>query len=181
MEGVIRTRVGYTGGTRVNPTYHALGDHSEAVEIDFDPSVISYSELLEIFWRSHDPGSRSWSRQYRAAIFYHDEEQKRLALESMKTQEARTGKVYTEVLPAATFYRAEDYHQKYYLRQRPDLLRELEGIYPRGNDLVDSTAAARANGYLAGNGSCAVAQTALESLLPPEKGRRFSEALCGSR
>ena len=171
--------MGYTGGTRANPTYHALGDHSEAVEVDFDPSVVSYADLLEIFWKSHNPGSSSWSRQYKAAIFYHDDEQKRLALESRKAREAGIGKVYTEVLPATTFYRAEDYHQKYYLRQRPDLLRELKEMYPTDKDWVDSTAAARINGYLGGNGSCAVTQSELKDLLPPAKVGRLSEALCG--
>ncbi len=171
--------MGYTGGTRANPTYHGLGDHSEAVEIEYDPSVVSYTDLLEVFWKSHDPGSRPWSRQYRSAIFYHDEEQKRLALESMKAQEARVGKIYTEILPAGTFYRAEDYHQKYYLRQRPDLLGELRKIYPGDRGLVDSTAAARVNGYLAGNGSCAVMRPQLQDLLPPGKSGKLLELLCG--
>ena len=151
------------------------------MEIDFDPSVVSYPDLLEIFWKSHDPGGRAWSRQYRAAVFYHGEEQKRSALESRKAREAGTGKVYTEVLPAGAFYRAEDYHQKYYLRQRPDLLRELEAVYPGGKGLVDSTAAARINGYLAGSGSCAAAQSELKDLLPAGRSERVSEALCGSR
>jgi peptide-methionine (S)-S-oxide reductase len=170
--------VGYTGGTRVNPTYHALGDHSEAVEVDYDPSVVSYAELLEIFWKSHNPAAGSWSTQYRAAIFHHGEEQKRLAIESKKARETGLGKVYTEILPAATFYRAEDYHQKYYLRQRPDLLRELRDIYPGDKDLVDSTEAARVNGYLAGNGSCAVARSELKDLLPPGRGGKLTAILC---
>jgi peptide-methionine (S)-S-oxide reductase len=146
--------------------------------MDFDPSVVSYSDLLEIFWKSHNPGSRPWSNQYKSAIFYHDEEQKRLALESRKLHEARIGEIYTEVSPAATFYRAEDYHQKYYLRQRPDVLRELQAVYRADTDLVDSTAAARINGYLAGNGSCAAARSELKSLLPPGEDQRLSEALC---
>jgi peptide-methionine (S)-S-oxide reductase len=122
------------GGTRDNPTYHAIGDYSEAVEIVYDPSIISYPDLLEIFWKSHDPGARPWSRQYKSAIFYNSEEQKRLALESMKTLQGGRGKVYTEVLPAGNFYPAEDYHQKYYLRQRPDLMRELQKIHPVDKD-----------------------------------------------
>jgi peptide-methionine (S)-S-oxide reductase len=151
------------------------------VEIDFDPSVVTYADLLEIFWKSHDPGSRSWSRQYRAAIFYHNDEQKNQALKSRKAQEARIGKVYTEVEPATAFYRAEDYHQKYYLRQRPDLLKELKEMYPSGNDWVDSTAAARINGYLGGNGTCSLTQSELKELLPPAKGGRIAEALCMPR
>lgn len=178
---MIRTRVGYTGGSSASPTYHGLGDHSEAIEIEFDPSVVSYSDLLEIFWESHNPGNPPWSRQYRSAIFYHSAEQKRLAFESRKVWEATNGKVYTEIQPATTFYRAEDYHQKYYLRQRTDLLKELRKIYPSDKDLVDSTAAARINGYLAGESSCAVLQPELKDLLPPSESRKVSEALCKTR
>ena len=76
---MIRTRVGYTGGNKENPTYRTLGDHTESIEVDYDPGIISYADLLKVFWRSHDPGSRSWSRQYIAAIFYHNEEQKKQA------------------------------------------------------------------------------------------------------
>ena len=110
---MIRTRVGYSGGTRKNPTYHALGDHSETVQMDFDPSQIAYERLLESFWQAHDPTSRSWSRQYRTALFFHNEEQKNLAMESRDREAARThSKIQTEILPASEFYPAEDYHQK---------------------------------------------------------------------
>ena len=77
---MIRTRVGYAGGAKENPTYHNLGDHTETLQIDYDSSKISYEKLLELFWEEHDPTSRSWSRQYKAVVFYHDEEQKRLAI-----------------------------------------------------------------------------------------------------
>jgi len=105
-------------GTKRNPTYHDLGDHSETVQIDFDPTRLSYEQLLDVFWKAHDSASRSWSRQYRAALFFHNEGQKRSAQESRDREAARIrGKVQTEILPAAEFYPAEDYHQKYYLRQ----------------------------------------------------------------
>jgi peptide-methionine (S)-S-oxide reductase len=178
---VIRTRVGYTGGSKENPTYRALGDHSESIEIDYDPAVISYRELLEIFWKSHDPGSRPWSRQYMSAIFYHDEEQKKLAVESMKQEEARTHrKIYTEISPAARFYRAEDYHQKYHLRQRPELIRELKAIYPSDDDFVNSTVAARLNGYLAVKGPFAALQAEIGGLLPPEESRKLLDIVRGA-
>jgi peptide-methionine (S)-S-oxide reductase len=162
---VIRTRVGYTGGTKQNPSYHSLGDHSETVEIDYDPNIISYEKLLDIFWHSHHPGQAPWSPQYKKAIFYHNERQKALALKSREQVAARLkSPVHTEILPAGTFYLAEDYHQKYYLRQMPDLLAEFEAIYPTREALVASTAAARVNGYIAGYGSLAELQVDLEGL-----------------
>ncbi len=67
---MVRTRVGYAGGTKRNPTYYNLGDHTETIQIDYDPTYVSYRELLDIFWESHDPAARPWSRQYMAVVFY---------------------------------------------------------------------------------------------------------------
>ena len=78
----MRTRVGYAGGSKPNPTYRDLGDHSETVQIDYDPSKISYQELLAIFWDTHNPGSRPYSRQYASIVFPHDAEQENLAMEA---------------------------------------------------------------------------------------------------
>ena len=130
-----------------------MADHTETIQIVYDPAKISYGELLDIFWQSHKPGRRPWSSQYKAVIFYHNEEQKRLALES-RDQVAVTleGKVYTEVTPFTAFYLAEDYHQKYRLQQQRDLFQEFRAMYPNMEDLVNSTAAARVNGYLDGHG-----------------------------
>ena len=75
----MRTRVGYSGGTKENPTYHDLGDHTETVQIDYDPTRVSYDKLLEIFWKSHNPRYQSRSRQYMIAVFYQDAEQKKRA------------------------------------------------------------------------------------------------------
>lgn len=172
---MVRTRVGYTGGTTKNPTYHRLGDHSETLQIDFDPILISYKELLAIFWESHSPGFRSWSQQYQAAIFYHNDAQKRLALETGNQVAARiNGEVLTQILPAGEFYLAEDYHQKYFLRRDPVLLTELTRIYPNTWDLVASTSAARLNGYVAGYGNRAGLEAELSSLgLSPAGNKRL--------
>jgi peptide-methionine (S)-S-oxide reductase len=179
---VIRTRVGYTGGNKENPVYYALGDHTESIEVDYDPSVISYADLLKVFRQAHDPGKRSWSRQYMSAIFYHNEEQKKLAVESMEREEARTHrKIYTEILPASRFYRAEDYHQKYYLRQRPELVAELKAIYPTDEDFVNSTVAARLNSYLALKGPYADLQAELGDLLPPEESKNLLDIVRGPK
>jgi peptide-methionine (S)-S-oxide reductase len=174
---VIRTRVGYAGGTKQNPTYRSLGDHTETVEIDFDPTIISYEKLLEIFWHSHHPEQAAWSSQYKAAIFYHDDRQKALALKSRDEVAARLkSQVYTEILPAGKFTLAEDYHQKYYLRQMPDLLAEFSPIYPTREALVASTAAARVNGYVAGYGTLTELQMDLEGLgLSPAAQQRLEK------
>lgn len=151
LKGVIRTRVGYSGGTTPNPSYRHLGDHTETVQVDFDPRVISYQDLLAGFWAGHDPTAKPWSRQYLPVIFYHSEEQRRLAETSREQAAARLkGPVYTAILPAGPFTWAEDYHQKFYLQQDQAVFRELRRHYASFRELVDSTAAARLNGYLAG-------------------------------
>jgi peptide-methionine (S)-S-oxide reductase len=124
------------------------------VQVDYDPTQITYAELLDLFWQSHNPRSEAYSRQYMAAVFYHDEEQKRLALASRDRLASELGaEVYTEVLPVGEFYLAEDYHQKYNLQRYGAYYDELSATYPETEDLVDSTAAARLNGYLAGYGT----------------------------
>jgi peptide-methionine (S)-S-oxide reductase len=162
---VIRTRVGYAGGASENPTYYNLGDHTETVQIEYDPTRISYQELLDVFWAGHNPARPTWSRQYASIIFYHDEEQRRLAQASQGRYEAECGcRVYTEIIPVITFYLAEDYHQKYQLRQSPTLMNEFAAIYPDPVDFVNSTAAARVNGYLGGYGALANLQAEIDEL-----------------
>jgi peptide-methionine (S)-S-oxide reductase len=169
--------VGYTGGTTADPTYHHLGNHTETVEIDFDPTIISYEKMLDIFWHSHHPGQAAWSPQYKAAIFYHNDRQKSLALNSREQVAARLkSPIYTEILPAGKFTLAEAYHQKYYLRQMPDLLAEFNAIYPTREVLVASSAAARVNGFVAGYGTLAELQVDLEGLgLSPAARHRLKE------
>jgi peptide-methionine (S)-S-oxide reductase len=156
--------VGYAGGTKENPTYHSLGDHSETIQIEFDPSGISFKEILGIFRESHDPATRSWSRQYMSAIFFHNEEQKRLAVETMDREASLLKqKVFTEILPFTEFYMAEDYHQKFALQRNPDLMREFRIMYPSFERFVASTAAARVNGYLTGCGALKNLMTEIDS------------------
>jgi hypothetical protein len=122
-------------------------------------------ELLMIFWESHSPGRCPWSRQYQAAIFYHNEVQKQLALETRVQVVAKIkGKIFTQILPAGEFYLDEDYHQKYFLLRDQVLLNELTSIYPSTRDLLLSTAAARLNGYVAGYGNRAGLEAELNSL-----------------
>ena len=146
--------VGYTGGEKKNPTYRSLGDHTEAIQVEFDPEAVTYEELLGAFWAGHDPGGAVWSRQYMAAVFTHDRRQEALALASRDRVAAERKKaVTTAVLPAGIFTPAEDYHQKYYLRQDSKLMNEYRDLFPEPADLVRSTAAARVNGYLGGYGT----------------------------
>jgi len=108
---------------------------------------------------------RPWSRQYAAIIFYHNEEQKRLARESRDRLESMIqGDIHTEIVPFVDFYLAEGYHQKYRLRQVPELLREYQAIYPDEQDLINSTAVARVNGYVGGNGTQAKLEAELDGL-----------------
>jgi methionine-S-sulfoxide reductase len=146
--------VGYAGGTKKSPTYHNLGDHTESIEIDFDPSKISYARLLEIFWATHNPCAQAWSRQYMSAIWTFSPEQQRLAVASKEREELKRRKaVQTEIAPAGVFTLAEDYHQKYELKHDAELLSEFQAYYPSEADLVGSTAAARANAIVGGHGS----------------------------
>jgi peptide-methionine (S)-S-oxide reductase len=170
---VIRTRVGYAGGIKENPTYHKLGDHTETLEVDYDPARISYEQLLEIFWEEHDPTSRPWSTQYKAAVFYHGDEQQRLALATRDRLAARLGKtIRTEVVPFSRFYPAEAYHQKYYLRENKQLLKELQRYYPQDEGLMNSTAAARVNGYLGRNGTAEFLKAEIDSYGLSESSRQ---------
>ena len=146
--------MGYSGGTLDRPTYQKIGDHSESIQIDYDPGRIPYRQLLKAFWRDHDPTRSAWRRQYMSVAFYHDEGQHQAIMETRAEEEARRGAtIATEIRPAGEFFRAEDYHQKYYLRRQRQLAEEFNIIYPESRRFTDSTATARVNGYLGGNGT----------------------------
>jgi peptide-methionine (S)-S-oxide reductase len=128
LEGVHKTIVGYTGGTKKNPTYQEVSNgttgHAEAVEVHYDPKVISYEKLVDTFWRNINPITidkqfADEGSQYRTAIFYHNEEQKRIA-EASKKEIEDSGKykepIVTQIVPASVFYPAEEYHQDYYIK-----------------------------------------------------------------
>ncbi|SNZ03167.1 peptide-methionine (S)-S-oxide reductase [Natronoarchaeum philippinense] len=151
MEGVVRTRVGYAGGTTPDPTYHALGDHTEVVQVEYDPEQLSYDDLLDVFWANHAWASASPKRQYRGVVLAHDDGQRQTAQRRRDALEAETGQnVATAVETLDTFYTAEDYHQKYELRSTPVVGDELDAIY--GDAFADSTVTARLNGFVAGHG-----------------------------
>jgi peptide-methionine (S)-S-oxide reductase len=124
IEGVVSTSVGYTGGDTVDPTYEQVCSdrtgHAEAVDVWFDPALVSYDDLLKVFWSIHDPTSRNrqgwdFGSQYRSAIFFHDAEQERRAIASREERQSNTARpIVTEIVPAPAFYDAEEYHQRYF-------------------------------------------------------------------
>jgi peptide-methionine (S)-S-oxide reductase len=146
--------------------------------VEFDPSAISYGELLDVFWESHDPRERPWKRQYMSAIFTRGDQQKNLAIRTRSSEAARkNGKIYTEVLPASRFYPAEAYHQKFALRGRPGLMKEYETMYPSFKDFLASTAVTRVNGYVAGHGTCESLRGELDGLGLSPAGRKLLEGI----
>ncbi len=125
IPGVTKTTVGYTGGHTVKPSYEQVCSnttgHAEAVEVEYDPEKIAYEKLLEHFWTTHDPTQLNRQgpdvgSQYRSAIFYHDEEQRETAERTKHALMDKGVSVVTEIVPAQTFYPAEEYHQKYLLK-----------------------------------------------------------------
>ena len=126
MPGVVDVEVGYTGGQAESPSYKEVCSgttgHAEAVEVTFDPSEVSYAELVDAFWELHDPtqvNRQGWDvgTQYRSAIFVHTPEQAELAAESKARAQARVPRpIATEIVPAATFWPAEEYHQQYFVK-----------------------------------------------------------------
>jgi peptide-methionine (S)-S-oxide reductase len=118
LDGVTRTRVGYSGGTLAQPTYDDVCSdttgHTEVVEVTYDPERVSYDELLQVFWRKHDPTRSKRKEQYRSVVFFHDEEQQDSALKSKAREQAeRAAPIVTRVEPARGFYEAEEHHQQY--------------------------------------------------------------------
>jgi peptide-methionine (S)-S-oxide reductase len=126
LDGVLDVTVGYTGGRTADPTYEQVcggqTGHAEAVEVIFDPATVGYQTLLHAFWHIHNPTTpnrQGWDvgSQYRSAIFFHDSDQERLALATREAeQESLVKPIVTEIVPASRFYRAEEYHQRYYER-----------------------------------------------------------------
>lgn len=131
--GVTATAVGFMGGTKDNPTYRQVcgggTGHAEVVQMEYDEKGVKYEELLEVFWGIHDPTTLDRQgpdvgSQYRSVIFYHDETQRKKAEESLKgRQKSLEGKIVTKIEPAGTFWRAEEYHQKYFEKTGKSLCR----------------------------------------------------------
>lgn len=130
LKGIISVTPGYSGGAKENPTYDevSMGNtgHAESIQIEFDPQIIPYEKILDVFWHTHNPTTlnqqgNDMGTQYRSAIFYHDEKQKEIALKSKQDLEKEAvykDPIVTEIVPFKEFYIAENYHKDYYDRNR---------------------------------------------------------------
>lgn len=178
----MRTRVGYAGGTKKKPTYRSIGDHTEAIQIEFDPKVISYDTLLTMFWAGHDAFGRAWSTQYKAVLWTHGAAQAKAAKASLAALEKRTKrKVTTAIVAATPFWIAEDYHQKYYLRGREGLVQAILGEKATAEGIRESTLAARVNGWLTGFGKPAEIAAQVEAFGLEPKARKALQKALGKR
>lgn len=153
LPGVIRTRVGYAGGSSNAPTYRDMGDHTETVQIDFDPEMITLENILDVFWNNHNPMNINEYKgsQYKSLLLYRDENQEK-AMKQVLTQRKELGKgePATEIAPDSGFHLAEDRHQKYYLKRYPHALEKLGTLYTSQDELMNATLAARLNGLAKG-------------------------------
>ncbi|CAI8609043.1 unnamed protein product [Vicia faba] len=154
LPGVVRTTAGYAGGSKPNPEYRSFGDHAESVQVEYDPRLISFSELLDIFWSSHDPRQvygqgPDVGNQYRSIIFVNGTEESRMASVSKEQEQTRSRSsiVTTLIMQLGTFHPAEPEHQKFELKQNTFLL-QLIGNLPEV-ELESSSLATKLNGYVA--------------------------------
>ncbi|KAL1812526.1 hypothetical protein DCAR_0624760 [Daucus carota subsp. sativus] len=154
LDGVVRTAVGYAGGSKTNPEYRSLGDHAECVKIEYDPRVINFRQLLEVFWSNHDSRQvfgqgPDVGNQYRSIIFTNGTEESRLATLSKEREQNRlkSSIVTTQIQPLGPFYPAESDHQKFELKRNHFLL-QLIGNLPE-EELQSSSLAAKLNSYAA--------------------------------
>jgi peptide-methionine (S)-S-oxide reductase len=153
LPGVVRTRVGYAGGTALQPDYRDMGDHSETIEFDFDADLVSYDRLLETFWGHHNPVNVNGykDRQYQSLLLYRDSEQgEAFHRVKRRLETEKGGPLETEINPYRAFHLAEPRHQKYYLKRYPDAVAKLSRLYPSEEELTNATLAARLNGLAKG-------------------------------
>ncbi|KAM0915092.1 hypothetical protein ACQ4PT_011112 [Festuca glaucescens] len=169
LPGVVRTSVGYAGGSKANPEYRNLADHAECVKVEYNPRLIQYKQLLDVFWASHDPREvfgqgPDVGNQYRSVIFTNGTLEARLAGLSKEREQGkdRSSVITTEIHPVGAFYSAEPEHQKFELKRKPFLV-QLIGNLPE-EELQSSTLAAKLNAYAA-------------DLCPPKTQKRISSKI----
>ncbi|MFF2482298.1 peptide-methionine (S)-S-oxide reductase MsrA [Paenibacillus sp. NPDC058071] len=153
LPGVISTQTGYAGGAAEYPTYRNMGDHTETVQLRFDPSKLPFESIVRLFWNSHNPNNINGYKgdQYKSLLFWQTEEQRDAIGRVLQERNERgeTG-AETEVCPYEHFWPAEDRHQKYYLKRYPDAVRQLELLFLHLDAPMETTLAARLNGVAKG-------------------------------
>ncbi|MFB9860227.1 peptide-methionine (S)-S-oxide reductase MsrA [Salinicoccus siamensis] len=152
LHGVLRTRTGYAGGTTPDPTYRNMGDHTEMVEVDYDPNIISHADILHHFWHNHKSDLPAYKgRQYISLLCVREDQTS--SVEAVKAEvEAATGvSIKTEIVPFTGFTPAEIRHQKYFLKRHPGALSQIDSLLGDESELMDSTFAARLNGLVGGH------------------------------
>ena len=151
LEGVVETRVGYAGGRYEQPSYTNMRDHSETVELLYNPELITYRELCTLFWHAHNPGWAGVLRQYANQLFFTSEEEREIAEEEAEARRVEAGaKIRTPIRELPAFYPAEASHQKHHLRSHRELMSAFRSIFPSEVAFTTSTAAMRVNAALAG-------------------------------
>ncbi|OYR47642.1 peptide-methionine (S)-S-oxide reductase [Halorubrum sp. Hd13] len=151
MDGVVRTRVGYAGGTKLDPTYRSLGDHTEVVQVEFDPDAVAYRDLLNRVFTSHNPQHQTKKTQYQSIVLAETDDQRAVLDEFLATRGLTADGIGTRIEQLSRFYPAEDYHQKYKLRSVSSLTDAFEAAGYGGDELRESPLAATLNGYAAGH------------------------------
>lgn len=151
LPGVIRTRTGFAGGITSNPVYRQMGDHTETVQIEFDPDILSFEEILHIFWANHTSTNRTEykDRQYMSLLFYHNDEQRQTIEQVRRELEMkRNEQIETEIQPFSVFTPAEERHQKYHLKRFKRAAEKLASVFTTPASFTDSTLTARLNGFV---------------------------------
>ena len=165
MDGVLRTRVGYSGGKSTNPSYKVVDLHTEVVEIDYDPDLISYGQLIDIFFASHNETLRPYDQRVKSLIFYRNPEEYEIAKEKLQAIRDKTPEkesVFTELKAFEVFYLAEPEHQNRSLKLETSLYGEVKQIFGSEDKIMLSILASKLNGFVYGYGTIEKAQELLE-------------------
>ncbi len=150
LDDVVRTRVGYAGGHETDPTYRALGDHTEVVQVEFDPTRIEFGDVLDVALREHDLRHQTAKRQYQNILFTENDDQRETIEAAIEAGPFDREHVETRIEALDAFYPAEDYHQKYNLRSHASLLSQFEEAGYDDTDIRESPAAAKLNAHVTG-------------------------------
>lgn len=151
LDGVIRTRVGYAGGTKPDPTYSVLGDHTEVVQVEFDPERLTYQDILGEIFSSHNPCNQAKKRQYQNVILAETEDQYEAILDFLAASAFSRDEIETRIETLSQFHPAENYHQKYNLRGKRWLTESFDEAGYDAEDIRESPAAAKLNAHVAGH------------------------------